>query len=282
MVGRSNVGKSTLLNALVGTKVAIVTPKPQTTRMPVRGIVTVARRGFSAQIVFVDTPGVLARPNDGLTRAMSAAVRGSLEGVDVLLHVVDPTRAFGAEEKRTLSIVETHEGPKLLVINKIDVRESRHLDDCRALSPRFDAAVEVSALEGTNLKALLHAVADRLPEGPFLYPEYQLTDMPGTLWFAELVREKLFIRLRQELPYHIHVEVTELEERENGVLYVAAAILTDNERYRKMIVGAKGSGVKEVGKAARREMEAARGQRVYLDLRVRVEPRWTERLSGLT
>jgi GTP-binding protein Era len=281
MVGRSNVGKSTLLNALVGTKIAIVTPKPQTTRMSVRGIVTTERPGFRAQIVFVDTPGVFERSNDGLTKAMVASIRGSLEGVDVLVHVVDPTRAIGEEERRALSLVEPVVSPKILVINKIDARENRHLDSCRALSPRFDGTVEVSALRGTNLTALLDAIIGHLPQGDFLYPEHQLTDIPNKLWMAEIVREKLFFHLRQELPYHTHVEVTELEERENGTLYIAASILTENERYKRMIIGKKGAGVKEIGKAARKEIEAARDQRVFLDLSVRVDPRWSDRLIQL-
>jgi GTP-binding protein Era len=281
MVGRSNVGKSTLLNAIVGTKIAIVTPKPQTTRMPVHGIVTTDRPGFRAQIVFVDTPGVLQRSNDRLTKAMIASIRDSLEGVDVLIHVVDPTRAFGEEERYAIALVEPVASPKILVINKIDVRDSRHLDSCRALSPRFDATVEVSALRGTNLAALLDAIIGHLPEGHFLYPEYQLTDVPNRLWMAEIIREKLFFQLREELPYHTHVEVTELDERENGVLYIAAEILTDNERYKRMIIGKKGLGVKEIGKAARKEIEAARDQRVFLDLSVRVDPRWTDRLTQL-
>jgi GTPase len=281
LVGRSNVGKSTLLNALVGTKIAIVTPKPQTTRMPVRGIVTTDRRGFRAQIVFVDTPGVLERSNDMLTKAMVGSIRDALEGVDVLVHVVDPTRAVGDEERRALSLVEPVASPKILVINKIDVGGSRHLDAFRALSPRFDGTVEVSALRGTNLTVLLDTIIGHLPEGPFLYPEYQVTDIPDRLWTAEIIREKLFFQLRQELPYHAHVEVTEFEKRENGVLYIAASILTENERYQRMIIGKKGAGVKDIGKASRREIEAARDQRVFLDLSVRVDPHWAARLTQI-
>jgi GTP-binding protein Era len=281
LVGRSNVGKSTLLNALVGTKIAIVTPKPQTTRMPVRGIVTTERPGFGAQIVFVDTPGVLERSNDRLTKAMIGSIRDSLEGVDVLVHVVDPTRAVGDEERRALALVEPVVSPKILVINKIDVSGSRHLDSFRALSSRYDGTVEVSALRGTNLTALLDSIIGHLPEGEFLYPEHQVTDIPAKLWTAEIIREKLFFQLRQELPYHTHVEVTEFAERENGVLYIAASILTENERYQRMIIGKKGAGVKDIGKASRKEIEAARDQRVFLDLSVLVDPRWTERLTQI-
>jgi len=289
MIGRSNVGKSTLLNAIVGSKVAIVTPKPQTTRMPVVGILTipgsvntagvVTRKNphLRAQIVFVDTPGVLPRAKDRLTRMMASSIHESLEGVDVVLHVVDPTRAIGDEERHAVRLVLPLAKPKLLVINKIDVPATPHREAYRELGAGFDGVAEVSALKGTHVPSLVKRVIGLLPEGEFLYPEHQLSDQPNRLWIAELIREKLFLALEQELPYSVHVEVTELEERENGVLYAAAVVYTDHERHQRMIIGKKGQSIKEVGSAARRELEGAMNRRVFLDLRVEADPRWMER-----
>ena len=273
MVGRSNVGKSTLLNTIVGTKVAITTPKPQTTRMPIHGILT----RDTAQIIFVDTPGALKKTRDILTRKMVEGIQDSLEGVDLVLYLIDPTRGIGEEEQHALRFIESIEKPKILVINKIDLRNLPYIGEYKALSDRFDDTVEVSALRGTNVGTLVKKIIRLLPEGEFLYPEQQLTNIPNRLWIAELIREKLFLHLRQELPYSTNAEVTALEERENGVLYIAASILTTNERYQRMIIGKKGQVVKEIGQTARRELEVAMNSRVFLDLDVRVDPHWMER-----
>jgi len=273
LIGRSNVGKSTLLNMIVGTKVAITTPKPQTTRMPIQGILTRDR----AQIIFVDTPGVLKKTRDILTRMMVEGIHDSLEGVDLVLYVVDPTREIGEEEQYALHIIESIDRPKILIINKIDLKNTPYLVEYRFLTDRFDDLVEVSALCGTHVGTLVKKIIRLLPEGEFLYPEQQLTNIPNRLWMAELIREKLFLQLRQELPYSANVEVTVLEERENGVLYIAATILTTSERYQRMIIGKKGQVVKEIGQAARREMEVATNSKIYLDLDVRVDPHWMER-----
>jgi GTP-binding protein Era len=274
MIGRSNVGKSTLLNALVGTKIAIITPKPQTTRMSIHGIVT----RDQAQIIFVDTPGVLKKTRDALTKKMAESIKDSLDGVDVLLYVVDPTRGIGEEQRYALKWVMTEGVSKILVINKIDLTNLPYLQEYRALKDQFDDLVEVSALQHTNIEVLVQKIIPLLPEGEFFYPEYQLTNIPNRLWMAELIREKLFLRLRQELPYSTNVEVTALEERENGVLYIAASILTTSERYQRMIIGKQGHVVKEIGRTARREMEVATNRKIFLDLDVRVDPHWMERL----
>jgi GTP-binding protein Era len=275
LIGRSNVGKSTLLNALVGTKIAITTPRPQTTRVPIQGVVT---RGLS-QIIFVDTPGVLVRTPDTVTRKMTQSINESLEGIDVILHVVDPTRRIGEEEDRAQRLTMSVPIPRILVINKIDVHDAPSRAEYRRLADRFDDMVEVSALRGTNVGAVIEKIIPLLPEGEFLYPEGQLTNVPNRLWLAELVREKLFLHLRQELPYAAGVEITSLEERENGVLFIAATIFTTSERYQRMIIGAGGRKLKEIGRDARTEMEVAMNRRIFLELVVSVDRHWMERID---
>lgn len=275
MIGRSNVGKSTLLNALVGSKVAITTPKPQTTRRPVQGIVTEER----GQIVFVDTPGVMQVARDALTKRLLQYVKESLRDVDVILYVVDPTRAIGNEEHQALKLIEHIVAPKFLVINKIDELVIPFLDTYRDLGSKFDAVFEVSALRGSNLKPLKDAIFDRLPEGEFFYPEHQFSNMPHEQWVAELIREKLFLRLRQEVPYAVHVEVETIEERPNDMTYIAATVYTNQDRYKNMIIGSGGHGIKEVGQSVRKELEGVTQRKIYLDLHVEFDPDWVRRMG---
>lgn len=274
MIGRSNVGKSTLMNSIIGSKIAITTPKPQTTRLPIQGIITRPQ----GQVVFVDTPGVLKGAKDTLSKKLSEAVRASLNDVDVVLYVVDPTREIGQEEREVMRMVENLEIPKILVINKIDLQKKPYIDFYRDLSENFTDTIEVSALRGTHVKGLLEKIFEYLPEGDYFYPEHQLTNMPNKYWLAELVREKLFLRLRQELPYTVHVEVEEAEQRDNGTMYVKAKVFTTEERYKRMIIGAGGRGIKEIGQSVRKELQTVLDQNVYVDLRVEVDPHWMLRI----
>lgn len=274
LIGRSNVGKSTLMNALVGSKIAITTPKPQTTRKPVQGILSTDR----GQAVFIDTPGVFKQSNDPLSKKLLKYVRESLKDVDVIVYVVDPTRSIGSEEKYTISLMENAPQQKLLVINKMDIPEAPFLEDYRALAKDFDAAIELSAQTGKNVNVLRDAILDRLPEGEPFYPIGQLTNMPNEEWIAELIREKLFLRLRQEVPYTLGVVVDEVTRRENDVLYIAATIMTNADRYRKMIIGKGGQGIKEIGQSTRKELEAVTNVPVFLDLHVETNPDWMEQL----
>lgn len=277
IIGRSNVGKSTLLNALVGSKVAITTPKPQTTRRPIMGIVT----NDLGQAVFVDTPGIMQKARDTLTKKLVSYAKESLKEIDAVMYVADPTRSLGDEEKQALRMVEHVQKPKLLVINKTDVKphEMPFIDHYRDLAPSFDNYVEVSAKSGKNTDLILRWIFEKLPEGEFLFPEFQLTNLANEEWMSELIREKLFLRLREEVPYSTHVEVNDLHEEENGMMFVDATIYTHSDRYKPMIIGRGGQGIKEIGQSVRKELEAVSGKKYYVQLQVAVDPRWVERME---
>lgn len=274
LAGRSNVGKSTLLNALVGTKVAIVTPKPQTTRHPVRGILHDTR----GQLVFVDTPGVFLGKKDRLSRRLNEVVEETLEGVDAIVYVMDPTRAPGAEEEHIQRLLRANKKiPILLVINKTDERNAEYLESCRATDVGQRETIEVSALKHANLNRLVDALFATVPEGPPHYPDLQLTDVGHNQWLEELIREKVFLALEKELPYSIKVSLEDTETRPDGSRFIQANVWTTQERYKRMIIGAKGQKLKEIGSAARKELEAVTESKVFLDLHVKVDAKWQER-----
>ena len=275
LIGRSNVGKSTLLNALVGTKVAIITPKPQTTRHAIRGIV----HDPAGQIVFVDTPGVFDKTRDPLTESMNREVRNALEGIDAIVYVVDPTRAVGPEEHRVHAMVETAtKTPKIMVINKCDLPERKRPfeHEYKRFADQMDAVFEVSALHGTNLKQLVQKLFELMPEGEPYYPEFQFTDIETKKWIEELIREKIFIQMHQEIPYSVTVVVDEMEKRDD-TLYIKARVLTADERYKKMLIGKGASQIKQMGHTARRELETALQTKIFLDLEVEVDEHWVDR-----
>ena len=275
LIGRSNVGKSSLLNALVGSKIAITTPKPQTTRLPIHGILS----NDQGQIVFVDTPGLMQKAKDPLTKKLHEYIHESLRDIDMILYVVDPTRAIGPEEKAILQIIERVEKPKILVINKVDLQHKPFIDFYRDLSPQFNFVAEVSTISNHGIQELIKTIFSYLKPGEPYYPPGQITNLPNDQWVAELIREKLFLRLRQEVPYSVSVEVEEMEERPNGMLYIKANILTTEERYQRMIIGKGARGIKEIGQSTRRELEAVMLKKVFLDLNVAVDPHWVERMA---
>ncbi|MFH1712492.1 MAG: GTPase Era [Patescibacteria group bacterium] len=276
IIGRSNAGKSTLLNSIVGTKVAITSPKPQTTRRPVNGVLTMPE----GQAVFVDTPGIMQKAKDPLTKKLLGFTKSSLKNVELIMYVVDATRSIGNEEKQALKLIEAVELPKLLVINKTDDRKSkRYIDFYRDLKDQFDGTIEVSALRGSNVDRVKLWIMEHLPEGELLYPEHQVSDMSREEQIAEIIREKLFLRLRQEVPYSVHVRVDEIIERENGTIFVAATIMTIEDRYKRMIIGQGGRGIREIGQSARKELEGMSDKKFYLELNVEVDSHWIERLD---
>lgn len=279
LIGRSNVGKSTLLNALVGTKVAITSSKPQTTRHQIRGILHDPR----GQIVFVDTPGIFEQSRGPLTAHLNKTAKAATDGVDAIVYVVDPSRAVGNEEHIVLRVLKGASAPVILCINKTDLRDQPFLSEFEELGRPFAAVLQVSALRHRGLKPLVDAIFERLPEGEPLYPEFQFTDMEHRFWVAELIREKIFIQMGAEIPYHASVEVQSIEDKPDAVppiRVITATILTDNPRHKQMLIGKGGRKIKEIGWSARRELEAVLGIKIYLDLTVEVDDRWMDRLGA--
>jgi GTPase len=278
LVGRTNVGKSTLLNALVGTKIAIVTPKPQTTRDTYHGIV----HRPEGQIVFVDTPGLFKTQPSRLVQNLHHKVRDALEGIDVMVHVVDPTRAIGAEDQRVNDLVDHATQPKILVLNKLDLPERYFRNTWLERGSGYASVVEVSALKGKNIDLLINAIFRHLPVGPAQYPEGQVTNVTNEFWIGELIREKLYLQTSQEVPYTATVQVEQVEDRKDKqgrpLVYIKAAILTTDDRHQRMLIGQGGKKIKEIGSAARKELEIAMNKTVFLDLAVLIDEEWMNRL----
>ncbi len=278
LVGRTNVGKSTLLNALVGTKIAIVTPKPQTTRDTYHGIVTRPE----GQIVFVDTPGIFKTQPSKLVASLHHKVRDALEGVDVLVHVADPSRPIGPEDQRVLELVSHATQPKILVLNKLDLPSRPFREAWLQRGSDYASVMEVSALQGTNVELVIRAILRHLPVGPPHYPEGQVTNVTNEFWIAELIREKLYLKTSQEVPYTATVQLEKVEDRvtKSGepLLYIKAAILTTDDRHQRMLIGEGGRKIKDIGSFARKELEVAMNRKVFLDLDVLVDKHWMDRL----
>lgn len=275
LMGRSNVGKSTLLNTLIGTKLAAVTHKPQTTRNIIHGVLN----SPEGQMVFVDTPGIFREHHTALSGELTKRVHEALEDIDVVVYVVDPTKVIGAEERYSLALLRTLTMPKILVINKSDVSltEKKYLDDYHALDDEFLMTFELSALENRHVQPLVKKLFELLPVGEPLYPTGQLTNVDKKFWIAEVIREKIFLALRKEVPYSTHVEVESIEEKED-IIVIKANIYTLDKRYKKMIIGHNGRAIKEIGIAARKELETALNSKVFVELEVESDPHWLERV----
>ena len=294
IIGAPNAGKSTLVNRLVGRKVSIVTHKVQTTRFQVRGV---AMRGRS-QIVLVDTPGVFA-PRRRLDRAMVAAAWAGAEDADVIVHVVDapaearvragrakPQDALAADDvERVVDGLRAANRKAILALNKIDQMKR---EDLLALAQNlFETGVYsevfmISAETGDGTEKLAARLAELMPQGPFLYPEDQIADLPERLLAAEVTREKLFLRVHEELPYNATVETETWQEKKDGSVRIDQVILLESERHKPIVVGKAGSVIKEIGQRAREELEDQLGRKVHLFLRVIVRPGWQERRGHYT
>lgn len=275
LAGRSNVGKSTLLNALIGTKVAIMSPRPQTTRHPVRGILHDPR----GQIVFVDTPGVFLGRKDRVSKALNEFVRDTLEGVDAIVYVVDASREVGPEETHIQNMLRAAKIPVIMAINKSDLtrEQQTYLDIYLATDVGQIKTIQVSAMKHKNLKELIDGLFAVLEDGDAHYPDLQLTDIGHNQWLEELVREKIFINLKEELPYSIKVTLDDIDIHEDGSRKLDATVWTTQERYKRMIIGSKASMIKKISMAARKELELVTDSKVFLKLDVKVDPKWQER-----
>ncbi len=274
VVGRPNVGKSTLVNALVGSKVAIVSSRPQTTRNTIRGVLT----SDEAQLVFVDTPG-LHRPRTALGERLNRLVEGTLSEADAVVLVLDATQKIGPGDRLIAGRLGSAGSRTVVVVNKTDVAAPQAVADALAEAGEwdFEAYVPLSALERENLEPVVEELTALLPEGPVYFPEGTVTDQPEELLVAELIREKFLARLRDELPHSLAVVIEDMEEQENGVLRIAARLVVERDSQKGIVIGKGGALIKEAGTEARTEIEALLGTKVFLDLRARVEKGWQQR-----
>lgn len=277
IVGRPNVGKSTLLNAILKQKVAITSPKPQTTRFPIQAVFEDDR----GQIVFVDTPGIFGKTPDTLSQKINKKTEEVLaEEVDLILYVIDHTREREHEENRVFGMVRKSSIPKILVVNKMDITSPSHIVQYRFMRDEFDTVVELSAMTGAHINKLLTLIFDILPEGAALVDVKDMVqpaiNLTSKQFVAEIIREKAFLNLRKEVPYSVTAVVDEVTERENGNLYIQARLLTNQDKYKGMLVGSGGSMIREISMAARKELEVASSKKVFLELTVEVDPHWME------
>jgi GTP-binding protein Era len=279
ILGRPNVGKSTLLNYIVQRKISIVTPKPQTTRFRILGVKNLK----DAQIVFADTPGFhLAK--SALNKYMVNVALKSLEGADVVYLMVEVNDYIGEEYPELLKHLKDLTIPVFLVINKIDMYKEEDINKTEEVFRslyNFKEVFRISALTGKNVDALIEKTVEYLPEGPAYFDEGEVTDLPFNLQVAELIREKLYLLLRQELPYETAVTVEEVKERENGVLYISAIIHVAKESQKGIVIGANGSMIKKIGTATRLELQEILKKPVFLELQVKVEEDWPKLESKL-
>lgn len=272
VIGRPNVGKSTLVNKIIGQKVAAMSDKPQTTRSRIKCILT----REDAQFIFLDTPGI-HKPKFKLGEHMLKAAEGTLNEVDVIFFVTDASEKFGGGEKYILERLEKVTVPVILAINKIDLLDrEKLLPIISAYSERrnFAAVVPISAADGTNVEELLDEAKKFLPEGPKYYPDDTLTDQPERLIVAEMIREKILHVTEDEVPHSIAVDIEEISERSKKSTYIRAVIYVERESQKGILIGKGGGLLKVVGQNARPEIEMLLGKKVFLDLWVKVKRNW--------
>ena len=279
VVGRPNVGKSTLVNALVGQKVAITSDKPQTTRSAIRGVLT----RDDIQVVFIDTPGY-HKPRTLLGERLNEIARAAWSDVDVALFVIDGAGGVGAGDEKVAGELTQAGVPIIAVVNKTD-RASRAAVAAALTAATefgdFDEFVPVSALTGDQVDLLRGLIVERMPAGPLYYPPGMTTDQPPPVFVADLVREKLLARVRDELPHSIAVVTEDYEERDDGLLEIHATVYVERESQKGIVIGKGGTNLKRAGTDAREELEFLFGRKVYLELRVKVEKDWQRRAYAL-
>jgi GTP-binding protein Era len=281
IVGRPNVGKSTLLNQLLGEKVAIVTPKPQTTRNRITGIRTSAK----SQIVFIDTPGI-HQAHSLMNRRMVEVALRTLHEVDGVLWLLDSRERIGPEEERIAGNLGRLKTPSLILLNKIDLVAKGKLlplmQRCSELLPAKEI-IPISALKGEGVPLVLEIVEKWLPEGPQYFPEGEFTDQTERFVASEIIREKIFLLTHEEIPYGVAVTIDEFTEKEEkNLIVIKATIITERESHKPILIGKRGSMLKEVGQRAREEIEALLGCKIFLELFVKVDRGWTQDPNALT
>lgn len=281
IVGRPNVGKSTLVNAILGEKVTIVSPVPQTTRQQIRGIYTDER----GQIVFIDTPG-LHLGSDKLDKFMNKASVNTIDDVDVIIHLVDANDRIGAEERHVINQLKKTKKTIIVGFNKVDLSKGKYIPDYIKLWEELAGKpineltnlilVPLSALKKTNLDKLLDLLFEHLPEGELLYPEDVITDFPQRLAMADLIREKLFLIMREEVPHSIAVKVEHVQPRKGNILHVSALIFVERDSQKEIVIGKAGSILKKIGTEARADLEELLESKIFLELVVKVRSDWRD------
>ncbi|TCS75442.1 GTPase Era [Pectinatus cerevisiiphilus] len=289
VIGRPNVGKSTLINSLIGQKIVIMSDKPQTTRNKILCVLTQE----NMQVVFIDTPGI-HKPLHKLGEHMVKAAQNTLKEVDAILFVVDANEKVGGGERYIMKQLQSTNKPVILVINKIDLtakgkllpiiagyeKEYRNISSAADMSKKatgFSAVIPISAREQSNLPALLKELAAYLPEGPQYFPEDMITDQPERLIIAELIREKVLLSTRDEVPHAVAVDVDEIATRKNGDVYIRATIYVERESQKRIVIGARGALLKQIGVDARTDIQKLLGSKIYMDLWVKVKKDWRDR-----
>jgi GTP-binding protein Era len=286
LVGRPNVGKSTLVNAVVGAKVAIVSPRPQTTRTQIRGVRTTP----ASQMVLLDTPGI-HKPRTLLGERTNERARSTLAEVDVVCQLIEATAPIGPGDRFVAGLAHQVDTPRVLVVNKVDAvphgEVAAHLAVAADELGEYDAYVPLSALTGEGVAVLVSELESRLPEGPRYYPPGDVTDQPETFLAAELLREQLLLVAREELPHSIAVVVEEFEpdpdrgEHDDGIIRLHARVLVERDSQKGIVIGKGGAVLKAAGTAAREELERLLGARVHLETQVKVERDWQRRAHSL-
>ncbi len=280
IVGRPNVGKSTLTNHLIGEKIAIMSDRPQTTRNKIMCIMNTD----NAQIMFLDTPGI-HKPHHKLGEYMVRTAENTLKEVDVILFVVDASEKRGAGEEYITELLQKVKTPVILVVNKIDKLQDKdklfRIIDSYSKTYDFAAIVPVSALEDEEFPGLVAEITKHLPEGPAYFPDDMITDQPERVIAAEMIREKILLLTRDEIPHSIAVEVEEFKERDNDDVYIRATIFVERDSQKGIVIGAKGSLLKKIGQQARADIEGLLGCKVFLDLWVKVKADWRNKDKAL-
>ena len=280
IIGRPNVGKSTLLNNFLGMKLAIVSPRAQTTRNRIQGIYTTE----TEQIIFIDTPGI-HKPKNELGNYMNQTALSALDGIDVVLFVVDGSEKIGAGDLFILESLKKVKVPVLLVVNKVDLLQNNEQKlveniDSYKESYNFDGGITLSASNGFNIDKLKEMIKERLDFGPMYYPEDQLLDQPERFVVAEIIREKVLLTTSEEVPHSVAVTIESFKEK-NNIIEINADIVVERPSQKKIIIGKNGSKIKEIGTQARKDIIKFLGSKIYLELFVKVETDWRNKTSRL-